>query len=1264
MQNKYRLAFDIGGTFTDFVLYNPYNNKIMLNKCLTTPSNFSKGVKNGILELLKFHKIDFNQINQIVHGTTLVSNTIIERTGSKVGFLTTDGFRDILEMGKEQRYDIHDLFLEFPKPLVQRDLCIDVKERIGRDGQVIKSLDQNSLISSLSILVSKGVESVAICFLHSYLNPSHEILAREIILSKYPEIQVTISSEINPEVKEFERASTTVANAYVKPLMSKYIKSLEKFFYSCGFKGSFLLMQSSGGLSSPETAIEMPIRFLESGPAGGAQASSWIQQQVGGQHSVISFDMGGTTAKSCLITNGNIELASTLEANRVHRFKKGSGLPIRSTTIDMIEIGAGGGSISRLDEMDLMKVGPKSSGADPGPACYGRGGEEPTITDANLLLGYIDPNYFLGGKIKLYKKKSELSFKKLSEKLSIDSIDAAWGAYEIVCENMASATRVHIVERGYDPRDFSMIAMGGAGPAHAVNVARKLGISKVLIPRASGAASAFGMLVAPVSSISKRSLPSLLDEINFLSVNSLLKKLEEECLTKLKASGIELKDIEVQRCAEMRLSGQIHDITISLPNRFLDIKVIPLIEKKFTDEYTKLYTHLFDGAKIQIINWLVICKSKKPVINNRLIFQKTVKNYKKGIRKAYFPENGGLLKTSVYDRYSLPQGRTFKGPAIIQEIESTIVIPPDSEFNSDQFGNIVISLKNKKENKKNISSQILIEKEQEKLESDPIGLEIMWSRLINITEECWQTIIRTAFSLIIGESQDFACELLDDQGNQLVHSPRAMPVFNICLPVAVKAMLDRHPLKSLNPGDVLVTNDPWFCAGHLNDIAFAAPVFKKGRIVSFVGIVGHVSDIGGIKNNLEAKEIYDEGLQIPPMKIMKNGLPNKDLLELISQNVRNSSQVLGDIHALISATKIGTQRILEFMEDYGIVDLKALAKVVQSRADKAVRRAIKQLPNGIYTNEIWADGVISPLKFPVQVIIKEDQISVDFKGAPNQLPFGGSNATFNYTLAHSTYPLKCMLTPEIPSNSGCYNSMTVSAPKKSILNCEKPLSVNARIRTGWYIGPNIYGALAKAVPKLVQAFTGLPSSAYFYGKDQKVFFKDHLFQGGGQGASEGRDGKSALLWPTSSANTSIEMFETRVPLLVLEKSLIQDSCGAGKFRGGLGQKIRVKKLNDDNSTIEAGLFPNGVLNPPQGLLGGRAGSAAGAFLSRHSNSIKDLGIGTLVELSNYNDFVELRIAGGAGFGDPLLRDKVQIINDIEQGYISEEYAKKEYGYKS
>ena len=349
------------------------------------------------------------------------------------------------------------------------------------------------------------------------------------------------------------------------------------------------------------------------------------------------------------------------------------------------------------------------------------------------------------------------------------------------------------------------------------------------------------------------------------------------------------------------------------------------------------------------------------------------------------------------------------------------------------------------------------------------------------------------------------------------------------------------------------------------------------------------------------------------------------------------------------------------MDEYGIKDLEPMAHVLQSRANYAMRNAISGLPDGIYKNEIWSDGIKEPLKFPVKVEISGEKLNVNFEDAPDQLPFGGSNATYNYTLAHSTYPLKCILTPEVPSNAGCYEPMKVEAPAMSILNCSKPMSVNARVRTGWYVGPNIYGALAEAIPEKVQAFTGLPSSAFFYGKDELGVFNDHLFQGGGQGASLNRDGKSALLWPTSAANTSIEMLETRVPLLVLEKRLIKDSGGPGKSRGGLGQIISVRKINDDGIDIEAGLFPIGVLNPPKGLLGGLAGSPAGAFFQRKNAPKKDLGIGALVVLSDIEDMVELRIAGGAGFGNPLERDFNLIQEDLDFGYISEEFAKSTYG---
>ena len=1260
MKSHYRLAFDIGGTFTDFVLHDQNTNKISINKCLTTPDDPSRGAMQGLVELLEEEGLSLENVSQVVHGTTLVTNTLIERTGSSVGLLTTKGFRDILEMGTEQRYDIHDLFLDFPQPLVPRKFCIEVDERINRDGEIEEKIKLDQVLNQVDLLVSEGVDSLAISFLHSYCNPAHEILARNAIVSKLPKLEVSISSEINPQLREYERASTTIVNAYVKPLMAQYVGNLQKLMKQQGFKGSFLFMQSSGGLNSPETAIELPVRFVESGPAGGGQASAWVGGQIG-KPDIMSFDMGGTTAKSCLIRNGTPDLTSFLEAGRVHRFKKGSGMPIRAATIDMIEIGAGGGSIARSDEMDLMKVGPKSSGADPGPVCYSRGGQDPTVTDANLLLGYLNPQYFLGGKITLNYEKARESYDQLGRELSISWLEAAWGAFELVCENMASAARVHIVEKGCDPRNYAMVSMGGAGPAHAARVARKLGISEVVVPQASGAASAFGLLVAPVSFSVSHSAPVVLSELDFNSINVLLRELEGECISKLVDSGVSKDEIVLQRFAEMRLVGQMHEITIALPAEDLNENSLPEIEETFSREYTRLYTHLYEGARIQTLNWMVIGRSGIPLISSHFFPGKSSNISKKRSRKAFFPEHGGMIESSVYDRYSLSPGVEIRGPAIVEEAESTTIVPPDSKLLVDEFGNLVIYLGEVKKGNSHISESQDIAEVVKKLESDPVGLEIMWSRLINITEECWQTVIRTAFSLIIGECQDFACELLDARGNQLVHSPRAMPVFNICLPVAVKSMLERHPPETLESGDVLVTNDPWLCAGHLYDVAFAAPVYRDKRLVAFVGIVGHVSDIGGTRNDLGAREIYDEGLQIPPMKLFKAGKPNQDLLDLVYENVRNPSQVLGDIHALVSAARTGAVRLLEFMDEYGVEDLESMAQVVQSRANLAMRRAIGKLPDGVYRNEIWSDGIKEPLRFPVKVEVCGEEIKVDFSGAPDQLTFGGSNATFNYTLAHSTYPLKCILTPEVPSNAGCYEPMFVEAPSMSILNCDKPMSVNARVRTGWYVGPNIYGALAKAIPEKVQAFTGLPSSAYFYGKDALGVFNDHLFQGGGQGASSNRDGKSALLWPTSAANTSVEMLETRVPLLVLEKSLIQDSGGPGRFRGGLGQIIRVRKLKDDGTNVEGGLFPIGVLNPPAGLLGGCSGAPAGATIQRNAHPKEDLGIGALVDLSSIDDIVELRIAGGAGFGNPLQRNLDLIEEDLQQGYISIERAVSKYG---
>lgn len=437
------------------------------------------------------------------------------------------------------------------------------------------------------------------------------------------------------------------------------------------------------------------------------------------------------------------------------------------------------------------------------------------------------------------------------------------------------------------------------------------------------------------------------------------------------------------------------------------------------------------------------------------------------------------------------------------------------------------------------------------IEGDPVSLEIMWARLITVVEEMWHTIVRTAFSLIVSEAQDFATDLLDPDGESLAHSPRAMPVFNLAVPVAAKALLRKYPADTLRPGDVLVTNDPWLCAGHLFDIAVVTPVFRHGRVVALTATVGHVGDIGGTKDSLRAREIYEEGFQIPPMKLYRAGVINEDLITLLGENVRKSPEVLGDIHSFVAANQLGADRLLAFMDDYGMHDLRALAATVQDRFERAMREAIRPLPDGVHHAEVSNNPLGATLRYPVKVTVAGDTIEVDFAGAPPQQAQGGLNCTYTYTAAHTAYPLKCLLSPQIRSNAGCYRPFTVKAPAGSILNCDKPAAVNLRTRTGWYIAPNIFRALAETAPAQVQAATGLPHAINIYGRDADgQVYADHFFMGGGQGACAHGDGKSALLYPTSAANTSVELMETRAPVLVLENHSLPTAAAQGASVAG------------------------------------------------------------------------------------------------------------------
>jgi 5-oxoprolinase (ATP-hydrolysing)/N-methylhydantoinase A len=1264
--NRWRVGFDIGGTFTDFILYDAAEGRVTLHKALTTPHDPSQAALEGLAELLSMRGLTHADVSEMVHGTTLVTNAVIERKGARLGLITTRGFRDILEMGTEQRYDIYDLFVQFPEPLAPRDLRLEVAERVDARGRILTALDEGAVRAAGQSLVAAGCEAVAVVFLHSYANPTHERRAAEILRAEFPDLAVSISSEVVAELGEYPRTVTTCANSYVQPLMGRYLHRLEAALRTAGFAGALRLMHSAGGLVSLDSARALPIRLLESGPAGGGLATALFAERAA-RRDVISFDMGGTTAKACMIEDGRVEVAPMMEAARVHRFTKGSGLPIKAPVIEMIEIGAGGGSIAQIDAVGLLKVGPESASSDPGPACYGLGGELATVTDANLVLGYYDPGFFLGGRMALHLDAARAAVGRLGERLGLGVEETALGIHKVVVENMAAAARVHLVERGNDPRHYAMVGFGGAGPAHAADVARAMGIATVIIPPASGAASALGFLAAPLSHDAARSMRvALAPGMDVAAVNALLEALESEGRHHLAEAGVAPADMVVCRSADMRLIGQMHEIAVPLPDGAIGAESLPAIRAAFTRVYAARYTQPFEGARIEAVNFRIRVSGPVPELSlSGAVGGADPAARIKGHRLAWFHPSGAV-QTPVYDRYALTVAEIIAGPAIIEEREATTVIAPGDSMTVDAGLNLVISVAAPQMAEIKVAPGMDRATAVTRIEADPIGLEIMWSRLVNVVEEMWLTVCRTAFSLVIAEAQDFACELLDPSGETLAHSPRAMPVFNLTLPRAVKALLERFPADTLKPGDVLITNDPWLCAGHLFDIAIVTPAFHEGRLVGLMGTVGHVSDIGGTKDSLKAREIYEEGLQIPPMKLFIGGEVNDSLKALIHANVRGGEQVWGDIMSFVAANAIGAERLASFMEDYGMRDLGALAEVVQGLSERAMRAAIRALPDGEYRATISNNPLGTRLDYPVRITVADDAIEIDFDGAPPQLPQGGLNSTMNYTAAHATYPLKCMLTPGVRGNAGCYRPFTVKAPEGSILNCIYPASVNIRTRTGWYLAPNIFTALSRAAPSQVQAFTGLAVASTVYGKDTGGnFYADMLFCGGGQGGSVRGDGHSALLWPTSAANTSIELMESRAPVLVEEKSYMTDSAGPGRHRGGFGQRVVFRKRDDDGQTMLVSVYPEGVNNPVPGLFGGQSGlGARGRVLDPSGRVLVDCGTGQLVELNTPAERVEMVLAGGAGYGTPSDRDPAAVSRDLALGLITPDHAARHYGFSA
>ena len=685
----YRVGIDIGGTFTDLLLVGA-DGSAVIGKTLTTPGDPSLAVENALRPLLENGTIRAAERGTLLHGTTLVTNALIERKGAPTALLTTIGFRDAVEIGREHRYELYDLNLELPKPLVPRHLRFDVPERIAADGSVLRSLDEDFVRRLVAELRDKGIKAIAVSYINSFRNPAHERRTAEIIAEVAPTIRVSLSSEVVAEIREFQRTSTTLANVYVQERVSDYLAQLQRRLDSIGFVGSFFVMLSSGGIATRETASRFPVRLLESGPAAGALAAAQAGS-LAGHRDLLSFDMGGTTAKLCVIENGQPSKTHEFEVDRVYRFRKGSGLPIRIPVIDMIEIGAGGGSIAKVDSLGLLKVGPESSGADPGPVCYSQGGKRPTVTDADLVLGYLDPNYFLGGKMQLDTHRARLALSQLAEPLGMTVEQAAWGVHQIVNENMANAARAHLNERGKDPRRMPMYAFGGAGPVHGYRVAEILRLPALISPFGAGVGSTFGLLSAPLAFDFVRSAYSRLDQQDWNLANTLLDEMAEEGRKILEGSGLPAKGISYQRTADMRYVGQGHEVSVRLPNGVLDEQHVSQITMEFEETYRGLYGRKGPEVPLEIINWRVVASGPPPEMNLQLPRGGTDRrDTRKGSRRAYFPECGGFVETAVYDRYAFRPGMKFDGPAIVEEHESTLILGRRGRAHVDEKLNVIM----------------------------------------------------------------------------------------------------------------------------------------------------------------------------------------------------------------------------------------------------------------------------------------------------------------------------------------------------------------------------------------------------------------------------------------------------------------------------------------------------------------------------------------------------------------------------------------------
>ncbi len=1237
----YVIGIDVGGTFTDFVVARK-GQPPRYFKTASTPNDPSEGLMTGLNEAASAHDLSLSDFlasaDMIIHGSTVATNTLVERKGAKVGLITTDGFRDLLEMREGLKEDRYNLRMTPVVPLVPRYLRAEVPERVKADGKVKVALDEDALNKALDGLKDEGVEALAVCFLFSYLNSDHEDRVGEIIQDKFPGMYTSLSSQVIPQIKEFDRLSTTVINSYVGPVLGRYLESLQERLTSYSQAGDFLIMQSNGGVAPIEDSSRLAVRSILSGPAGGVSGAA-AYGRLSSSANIIAFDMGGTSTDISLIENGEPHMST-------EKFE--AGWKISVPMIDIHTMGAGGGSIASVGLGGIMQVGPESAGAVPGPASYGKGGDLPTVTDANLALGYLDPGNFLGGNAKLDRSLAEKAVAgHVAQPLGLSMIEAAEGISTVVSTSISEGVRLMSVQRGVDPRRFTMMAFGGAAGLQAGKVARQLQVEKVIIPAAAAVLSAHGMLSTDLKYDYSRSYPAALLGIDLDAVKGIVSGMESEGRDKLLGQGVPESDIEVTVSADMRYLDQIYEVNVPLPSLAQDpAACLDQWAANFHNRYQELYSYSQSEQEIRLVTLRATVVGRLPKLDPPpLDTGNTGPPKEKSRRDIYL---GGWVEAPVYEIGDLSPGSSITGPAILESDFTTVLVEARDSVTIDAYGGIEL--------------QVSLESGPDTAAAtdrpDPVTLAVVEHRLESIALEMTEVMLRTAMSQILNSSRDFSTAILDADC-QLVAQGEGIPVHVSALPVAGAAVRDYFG-DTIAEGDLFILNDPYFGGSHLPDITIIRPVFDQGRLLFYAVNRAHHSDVGGGTHggyNPRATEIYQEGIRIPPLKLYDRGVPREDVLQMLSANVRQPENFLGDLNAQIGSVMIAAQRIGELLESYGADRLLATVEEILAATERQVRQFISEWPDGVYYGEslVDDDGFDSKL-IPIRakVTISGDSMTIDLGESSKQVK-GFINSAYANTRSLAHAAIMYIAPADLAKNEGSMRPVEILAPKGLIVNANPPAPVcMSTNHCAEEIVEAIFKALSQAVPKEVNAGFSRRLRYAITGKDPRTgrqFIWHFFLARGGGGATYGYDG-----WPGVGEinvaggirSPSIEVTEERFPFFIRRHELRPNSGGSGAWRGGLGGICDLVYEGEGPALLNTA--GDGIVVPPFGLFGGEDGLPHDYKIISNGTE-RPLGSKETEVVVNPGDHVYCLSSGGGGYGDPAERSPEADEWDRRNGYV-------------